>query len=233
MEPVPARGHRRLGGPFQAWYVGREDEGGSDHEEHRGQPVGRVQVDARDDRRQRSADHERQDHRQQRHRVGGDERRARQDGRNHSRLCRPEQLADGGENESDHQQVDEVAAQLWDKGGQRYQRNGGGAAEVAPKHDPLAIHAVRDHSGDWCEQHGGHRVREQRDRDRRAAARDLVREDDQREKKELVSQLRRELREPDVPERGVAQDDSKATRTLDVELERIGLERIGHRGCGC
>ncbi len=104
-----------------------------------------------------------------------------------------------------------------------------GAAEVAPKHDLLAIQAVRDHPGRRREQHRGHRVGEQRDRDRRAPARDLVGEDDQGEQEELVGQLGRKLRKPDVPERGVAQDGPKAAGTLDVELERIGLEWIGHR----
>jgi len=180
------RWKRRLGGSFETRYVGSKDEGGADDEERSGQPVGRIQVDAGHDWGESPADDERQHHRQQRHRVGCDERRARQDRRNHGCLCRAEQLTDGREHKRDDQQMNEVAAQLRDQRGQWNERYGRGTTDVAPKHDLLAIEPVRNNPRGWREKHGRHCVREQRDGDRGAATRDLVREDDQREEQELV-----------------------------------------------
>jgi hypothetical protein len=50
---------------------------------------------------------------------------------------------------------------------------------------------------------------------------DLIREDDQREQKELVRELSGQLREPDVSKSGVAEDCAKAAMTFDRQPDRI------------
>ncbi len=119
----------------------------------------------------------------------------------------------------------EVAAEPRDKGGERDERHHGRAAEVAPHHDLLAIHAIGDDASWRREQHGRDGVRQERDRHRGAAARDVIREDDQGEEQELVRELRGQLREPDVPERRVPQDRSETTRALDRKPDRLFHER--------
>jgi hypothetical protein len=205
-----------------------KDQCSADDQEHHRAPIGGVEVDPRDHRRQRSADDQRQNHGQERHRVGRDEGRTREDRRDDRRLGRPEELADGGKDEGDQEQMHEIALQTGHECRERDERNDGGSAEVAPHHDLLPIHAVGNDSGGWREQHGRDGVGEQGDRDRRATARDLVRKDDQREEQELVRQLRRELGEPDVPERGVPEDRSKAACAFEGKAD--WLLHLGARG---
>ena len=132
--------------------------------------------------------------------------------------------------------MEEVVSQTGDERRERDQRHRPSAAEVGPHHDLLAIDSIRDHSGRRCKQNGRHRVGQDHDRHRRAAAGDLEGEHDQREQKELVRQLRRELRKPDVPEGGEAEDGPKAARRFDRKPDwrlhrgqslatRFGVER--------
>jgi hypothetical protein len=116
--------------------------------------------------------------------------------------------------------VYEVTTQAGDERSQWDERDHSRPAEVAPQHDLLAIEPVGDDTGRRSEDDGRNGIDEQRHGHRRAAARDLVREDDQREEKELVRQLRSQLSEPDVPEGRVPQHGPKPTRTLDLEFER-------------
>src|SRR5713226_6653932 len=171
--------HRRIGGALKSGDVGGKDQRSGHREERRRHPVRRIEIDARQDRRQRAADDKGEHHGEQRHRVGGDQRRTRQDGRNHRCLRRREQLADRREDEGDEQQVKKVVPETGDEGGQRDKRDRSGPPEVGPHHDQLAVHPVRDHPRGRREHDSGHRVREQGDRHRCAAAGDLEREDDQ------------------------------------------------------
>ncbi len=84
----------------------------------------------------------------------------------------------------------EVVLQPGHERSERDQHDRGGATEVRPHHDLLAVHAIRDDARRRREQHRGHGVRQERDRHRCAAAGDLEGENDQREEKELVRQLR-------------------------------------------
>jgi hypothetical protein len=110
---------------------------------------------------------------------------------------------DRREDQRDHQQVQEVVFESWDDRGDRDQGDDGRSGQVAPHHDLFTVEPIRDHAGRRSKQHGGHRVGEQRHGHRGAAARDVIGKDDQREEKELVRQLRGQLSEPDVAERGV------------------------------
>src|SRR5205807_1469343 len=78
-----------------------------------------------------------------------------------------------------------------------------------------AIHAIRDDAGGRREQNRWHRVGQDHDRDRRAAAGNLEGEHDQSEKKELVRQLGGELCKPDVSEGREPKNGPKAARRLD------------------
>ena len=115
----------------------------------------------------------------------------------------------------------EVVLDSWDDRGDRYQGDDGRSAQVAPHHDLFAVEAIRDHTGRRSKQHGRHRVGEQRHGHRGAAAGDVIGQDDQREKKELVRQLRGQLSEPDVAERGVRESTAEAARTLDRQPDGI------------
>ncbi len=222
MKTVAALLDRGLGVSLQPWYVGREDQAAGDEQKHHCAPVRGVKVDPRNDRGEHASDDEGQNHGEQRHRVRGDQRLPRKDGRDHGRLRGTEKLPDGGEDQRDQKEVQEVALESWNK-----RRNGDegdhcGPAQVAPEHDLLAVEAIGDYSRGWCEEHCRNRVGEQRDRDRRAAARDVVGQDDQREQQELVRELRGELREPDVAKRGVPEHSAKASRwSLDGQPDRI------------
>ena len=211
----------RLGMAFKLRNLGGEDQARRDEEQHDRAPVGIVEVEPGDDGREDPTHHQGQHHREQRHRIRGDKHRARQNRRDDRCFRRPEQLAHRGKDECDQEQVEEVILDAWDHRCDGDRRDHRRAADVAPQHDLFAVDAVRDHARNRGQQHGGHRVREKGHRDRRAAVRDVVREDDQREKKELVGQLCRKLSEPYVAKRGVLEHAAKAARSLDGQPDRI------------
>ncbi len=121
----------------------------------------------------------------------------------------------GGEDERDQEQMTEVVAQARHECRDGDQRDACGATEVAPHHDLLAVEAIRDDARGRRKQHRGDGVGEQRHSDRRAAVLHLIREDDQREQKKLVSQLSGQLSEPNVSKSSESEDCAKAARALD------------------